>query len=236
MASREGRRDASCRISPHRFTLVQVWNNLFGVPALCVARVNETMPAAEYTLFSTSIGHCGVAWADGKLVATHLPEKDDEETCVRLARRAANATKGEPPLTVQRAIAAIATVLAGERVDLSFIECDFSTVDRFNMQVYEVARTIPAGETLTYGDIAMRLGDKKRAQAVGRALGQNPFPIIVPCHRVIGANGRLTGFSANGGIETKLRLLSIEGATIGEAPTLFENLPLAVNAVRRTEY
>ena len=91
---------------------------------------------------------------------------------------------------------------------------------------------IPAGETLSYGDIAIRLGDKRLAQAVGRALGQNPFPIIVPCHRVLGANGRLTGFSANGGIETKLRLLTIEGAKIGGVPTLFEELPLSLKAAR----
>ena len=113
-------------------------------------------------------------------------------------------------------------MLSGERVDLSFVRCDFSTLNSFKLRTYEVTRTIPVGETLTYGDIALRLGDKRLAQAVGKALGQNPFPIIVPCHRVLGANGHLTGFSANGGIDTKLRLLSIEGAAIGDAPTLLK--------------
>ncbi len=190
------------------------------------------MSAVDFTLFATSIGRCGVAWADEKIVATHLPEKSDDETCRRLARRAPDAAQGDPTPAVQRAIDAITALLAGERVDLSFIQCDFSTLEPFNIRTYEVTRTIPVGETLTYGDIAMRLGDKRLAQAVGRALGRNPFPIIVPCHRVLGANGRLTGFSANGGIETKLRLLSIEGAAIGDAPTLFESLPLSVKTAR----
>ncbi len=190
------------------------------------------MSAVAFRLFVTSIGRCGVAWANEKIVATHLPEKSDDETCLRLAKRALNAAQGDPPPAVERAIDAIAALLSGERVDLSFVRCDFSTLDSFKLRTYEVTRTIPVGETLTYGDIALRLGDKRLAQAVGKALGQNPFPIIVPCHRVLGANGHLTGFSANGGIDTKLRLLSIEGAAIGDAPTLFESLPLSVKTAR----
>ena len=106
----------------------------------------------------------------------------------------------------------------------------------FQQEVWNYLLAIPFGRTISYLELARRTGDSKATRAVASANGRNNIAIIVPCHRVIGANGRLTGFSANGGIETKLRLLSIEGATIGEAPTLFENLPLAVNAVRRTEY
>ena len=88
----------------------------------------------------------------------------------------------------------------------------------FNRRVYAVTRTVPPGETTSYGEVAARIGEPGAAQAVGRALGQNPFPIVVPCHRVVAADGRLTGFSAPGGIDTKRRMLEIEGAT---APALF---------------
>jgi methylated-DNA-[protein]-cysteine S-methyltransferase len=131
----------------------------------------------------------------------------------RLARRA-GAAAGEPPPAIQRAIASITALLDGLRTDLTFIACDFSNVEPFATRVYIAARAIPAGETLTYGALALRLGDKLLAQRIGQALGRNPFPIIVPCHRVIGANGRLIGFSANGGVETKLRMLAIEGARV----------------------
>jgi methylated-DNA-[protein]-cysteine S-methyltransferase len=92
-------------------------------------------------------------------------------------------------------------------------------VPEFHRRVYDVARAIPPGETLSYGEVAARLGEPAAAQAVGRALGRNPFPIVVPCHRVVAANGALHGFSAPGGIETKRRMLAIEGAL---APALFD--------------
>ncbi|MEM1437333.1 MAG: MGMT family protein [Pseudomonadota bacterium] len=104
---------------------------------------------------------------------------------------------------------------------------DFSTVDSFAAAVYGVTRAIPPGTTRTYGSIAAELGNRQLAQQVGRALGRNPLPIIVPCHRVIGASGKLTGFSAFGGVDTKLRLLSIEGAPIGAQPGLFDEFPVA---------
>ncbi len=93
-----------------------------------------------------------------------------------------------------------------------------------------MARQIPPGETLTYGEVAARIGEPGAARAVGTALGQNPFPIVVPCHRVLAANGRTGGFSARGGVATKMRMLSIERARTGSAPTLFDalgGLPLA---------
>ncbi len=93
-------------------------------------------------------------------------------------------------------------LLEGAKTDLTGIDCDFSQVEPFAVQVYTATRAIPAGETRTYGEIALQLGDKQLAEKVGRALGRNPLPIIVPCHRVIGANGKLTGFSAYGGVDT----------------------------------
>jgi methylated-DNA-[protein]-cysteine S-methyltransferase len=183
---------------------------------------------AQFSLFPTPLGACGIAWSGETVVATHLPEKSDVATAARLAARTSGAVKGEPPPAIQRAIASIVALLAGERTDLTFIACDFSKIGPFATQVYTATRAIPPGATLTYGAIAEQLGDKLLAQKVGQALGRNPFPIIVPCHRVMGANGRLTGFSANGGVETKLRMLAIEGARLGEASGLFGELPLAV--------
>jgi methylated-DNA-[protein]-cysteine S-methyltransferase len=107
--------------------------------------------------------------------------------------------------------------LLGEKADLSGAPLDLARVPAFNARVYEIARQIPAGETLTYGEIAVKLGDKLLARDVGAALGQNPWPIIVPCHRVTAAGGKLGGFSARGGAMTKLKLLEIEGAGMAGA-------------------
>ena len=104
-------------------------------------------------------------------------------------------------------------LLEGAKTDLTHIVCDFSRVDPFAARVYAAARAIPAGETLTYGAIALQLGDKQLAQKVGRALARNPLPIIVPCHRVVGSDGSLTGFG--GGIETKAALLRLEKENCG---------------------
>lgn len=114
----------------------------------------------------------------------------------------------------------IVALLTGQPVDLSTAPLDMDGLGDLDREVYEAARTIPPGRTASYGDIATRLGDPTLARAVGQALGRNPFAIVVPCHRVVGADGRLTGFSANGGIATKERMLVIEGAR-PEAPTLF---------------
>jgi methylated-DNA-[protein]-cysteine S-methyltransferase len=116
-----------------------------------------------------------------------------------------------PPLDVQRALDGIVALLLGEASDLSAVALDLDRVPPFHRRVYEVARTIPPGATLSYGEIALRLGAPGSARAVGQALGRNPFAIVVPCHRVLAAGGKVGGFSANGGIATKLRLLSIEG-------------------------
>lgn len=186
------------------------------------------MDQAAFALFPTAIGRCGIAWRGDTVVATHLPEPDEALAADRLARRAGGARAAEPPAAIARAIAAVTALLDEGRADLDFIRLDTARLPAFEAAVYARTRAIPPGETLTYGAIAAALGDKRQAQAVGQALGRNPFPIIVPCHRVMGANGRLTGFSAEGGVSTKLKMLAIEGARIGEAPGLFGALPLAV--------
>ena len=118
------------------------------------------------------------------------------------------------------AIEDIVALLAGHARDLSEFGLDLEGLADFDRRVYEVARTIAPGETMSYGAIAARLGDPGAARGVGQALGRNPFAIVVPCHRVVTADGRLGGFSADGGTATKRRMLAIEGAAAAP-PTLF---------------
>jgi methylated-DNA-[protein]-cysteine S-methyltransferase len=183
------------------------------------------MTGQGYTLFDTAIGRCAIAWTGVGIAALQLPEASEAATAARLRRRHPGFAKAEPPPAVARAMAAIAALLEGKKSDLSGIALDMAPVPDFNRQVYEIARRIPPGRTRTYGEIATELGDRALARDVGQALGQNPFAIIVPCHRVLGANGKVGGFSANGGVETKIRMLTIEGAELGSKPTLFDSLP-----------
>jgi methylated-DNA-[protein]-cysteine S-methyltransferase len=175
-----------------------------------------------FALFDTPIGRCGIAWGESRVVGVQLPERHELKTRARLLERCPGVQEAPPPPEVQRAIDAIAALLRGEASDLSTVALDMERVEEFDRRVYEIARTIPAGATLSYGEIAARLGDRGLAREVGQALGRNPFPIIVPCHRVLAAGGKAGGFSANGGITTKLRLLTIENARTSDAPTLFE--------------
>mgnify|MGYP001948565613 CR=1 FL=1 len=185
------------------------------------------MDMVQFTLFPTAIGDCCIAWRGDVVVAASLPEGTPAATAARVVKRT-GARRAKPPPAIDRAIKSIIALLEGEKTDLSFVACDPGEVGAFAEKVYAVTCAIPAGETLTYGDVALRLGNKLFAQRVGQALGRNPIPIIVPCHRVVGANGKLTGFSAPGGIETKLKMLEIEGAQPSGSPTLFGDLPLAV--------
>jgi len=134
-----------------------------------------------------------------------------------------------PTPDVRHAIDGIAALLRGEKRDLRDVVIDDSEIPPFNKRVYAIARTIPPGRTMTYGEIAERLGDPLLARDVGQAMGENPTAIVMPCHRVVAAGGKTGGFSANGGVMTKLQLLNIEGAQPG-GPTLFDSLPLAARA------
>jgi methylated-DNA-[protein]-cysteine S-methyltransferase len=149
-----------------------------------------------------------------------LPERSDAALRARLLRRHPDAHEATPADAVAQAIAGIMALVGGERRDLSDVALDLTGVPEFNRRVYSVARTIRPGATLTYGAIAAQLGEPD-ARRIGEAMGQNPCPIIVPCHRVVAAGGRTGGFSAPGGAATKRRLLAIEGAGDDE-PTLFD--------------
>lgn len=172
------------------------------------------MTETRYALFDTPLGTCAIAWGARGVVRTFLPESSADAVRARLLRRVPEASEAAPPDDVRRAIAEITRLFAGEPVDLTWVRLDDEAVPELHRRVYAEARAIPPGSTLTYGDIARRLGDVALARKVGEALGRNPFPIVVPCHRVLAAGGRTGGFSARGGTETKMQLLRIEGAVL----------------------
>ncbi|HEX6807303.1 MAG TPA: methylated-DNA--[protein]-cysteine S-methyltransferase [Gemmatimonadaceae bacterium] len=161
-------------------------------------------------LFATAIGECAIAWNDAAITGVQLPERTPRATRARMEKRFPGARELAPPPQVGAAIDEMIALLAGERRDLSAIALDMRGVASFNQRVYEMARTIAPGATITYGELAAKLGDPGAARDVGKALGENPFPIVVPCHRVLAAGGRTGGFSGGAGIATKLRMLAIE--------------------------
>jgi methylated-DNA-[protein]-cysteine S-methyltransferase len=180
------------------------------------------MTALGFTLFDTAIGRCAIAWSARGVAGAQLPDSSEEKTRARMRRRFPGAQETAPPADVLRAIDEMAALLGGERRDLSAIALDMDGIGPFERSVYEVARAIPAGSVMTYGEIARRVGDPLAAREVGQALGRNPFPIVVPCHRVIGAGDKTGGFSAPGGTRTKRRMLAIEGSPAAGTGDLFE--------------
>jgi methylated-DNA-[protein]-cysteine S-methyltransferase len=192
------------------------------------------MPAAttnkppRFVLFETAIGRCALLWRGGLVVGAALPEASDDAMRAHIERRHPGAAEAEPPPYIAEAIALIRRLLSGEKVDLSAIPVDLEGASAMERNVWAAAGRIPPGEVRTYGEIAREIGAPGAAQAVGAALGRNPVPIIVPCHRVLASGGRGGGFSAPGGTATKFRILEIEGARRPEDAGLFEHLPLAV--------
>ncbi len=178
------------------------------------------MSVQGFALFDTPIGTCAVAWTTRGIAGLQLPEASPAATCARVKRRWPGAVEASSvPAGVQRTLDRVKALLAGEAVELADIPLDLEAVREFNRRVYEVARTIPPGQTMTYGAIARCLGVSHQSREVGQALGRNPVAIIIPCHRVLGADGRMGGFSANGGVSTKRRILEIEGAPeVGAGP------------------
>jgi O-6-methylguanine DNA methyltransferase len=185
--------------------------------------MREFAEARGFALFETAIGICGIAWGNHGVVGIQLPETGHAQTHRRLLQRFPDARELPPPAAIQRTMDGIVALLRGDASDLTSVELDMEQVPPFNRRVYEVARTIPPGSRLTYGEIAARLGERHLAREVGQALGQNPFAIVVPCHRVVAAGGKTGGFSASGGIRTKLRMLAIEGAPAAGTLPLFDN-------------
>lgn len=180
------------------------------------------MRVLGFCLFDTAIGACGIAWTADALAAVQLPEADADGTRARLLRYTGDAPEGAPPPFVQAAIVRVQALLQGGRDDLADLPLEMAEVPEFHRRVYEITRAIPPGEVLTYGEVARKLGEPGASRAVGQALGKNPFAPVIPCHRVLAAGGRSGGFSAEGGADTKLRMLEIEKARFGGEPGLFD--------------
>ena len=175
-----------------------------------------------FCVFVTAIGPCGMAWRDGLIAGVQLPEGDEARTRLRMQRRFPEAAEAPPPPEVATIVQRLRRSLEGQPDPMLDVPLDLSGIAPFQQRVYEVTRAIAPGRTLTYGEVATAIGEPGAARAVGQALGHNPFAPIVPCHRVLAARSGAGGFSAEGGILTKLRMLETEQARFGTEPGLFD--------------
>jgi methylated-DNA-[protein]-cysteine S-methyltransferase len=163
------------------------------------------MPTMRMTTFETALGRCAVRWSDSGITRVLLPSR-------RVLGGPAILRAEDLPPFIRTAVEGMTTVLAGRSADLRDIPLDERGLDEFRRAVYAATREIEPGTTHSYGQVARAIGRPDAARDVGAALARNPFPIIVPCHRVVAANGALTGFSAPGGLATKRKMLELEGA------------------------
>ena len=186
--------------------------------------VGGVMAGRGYTIFDTMIGRCGIAWGDSGVIGVQLPEAREIETRRRLFRLYPEARELRPPLNIEIAIEGIVALLRGEAADLSEVMLDMTGIPAFNARVYAFTRTIPRGETRSYGEVASGLRASGAVHSVTQAIARNPFMIVVPCHRVLEAGGYADRISPNGGTISKRRLLSIEGANMSFSKTLFDVL------------
>jgi methylated-DNA-[protein]-cysteine S-methyltransferase len=180
------------------------------------------MTLHNFAIFDTAIGSCGIVWGARGIKGVQLPMGSESKTRSRILQRYGEIAEAPPSADVQHAIEGIVELLEGKPNDLTDVLLDLEDVPQFHRGVYDIARAIPPGKTITYGDIAKRLGGVELSRDVGQALGRNPCPIVVPCHRVLAAGGKPGGFSANGGVVTKLKMLQIEGAVVNHTPSLFD--------------
>jgi methylated-DNA-[protein]-cysteine S-methyltransferase len=173
----------------------------------------------RYSVFETAGGFCGIAWNDVGITRFQLPTRSAEATERLLLRRLAGAKSGEPTPMVADAIAAVRRYFAGEETDFCRFELDLGDQLPFFQQIYAAARRIGWGRTTTYGTLARELGaGPEAARDVGQAMAQNPVALIIPCHRVLAAGGKVGGFSAPGGSAAKRRMLKLEGVDVEPAP------------------
>ena len=182
------------------------------------------MAGRWYSIFDTGLGRCGIAWGDLGILGVQLPEAREIETRRRLFQLYPDARELRAPENVAIVIEAIATLLRGGEADLSDVALDMTGVPAFNQRVYQVARSIPRGETRTYGEVASALRATGAVYSVAQAISRNPFMIIVPCHRVLEEGRYADKISPNGGAISKRRLLSLEGTRTTSSKTLFDVL------------
>jgi O-6-methylguanine DNA methyltransferase len=184
------------------------------------------MAKHRYEVFKTAAGFCGVAWSEAGITRFQLPTSTEKETERLLLRRLDGAERDTPPGEVADVIQAVKRYFAGEPTDFSGIRLDLHEQDAFFRQVYDLARRVGWGSTTTYGTLARMLGaGPEAAREVGQAMAKNPVALIIPCHRVLAAGGKLGGFSAPGGSETKMRMLELEGVRLGSREPAQQALP-----------
>jgi O-6-methylguanine DNA methyltransferase len=175
----------------------------------------------SYCLFDTPMGVCGIAWKDSErtggqpvVISLQLPEATEQLTEERIAGMADDNRVSPPPSYIAEIVEKIRRHLSGESQDFRDISIGYDGLGSFSQQVYQVCRDIPAGSTMSYGELAAAINRPGAARAVGHALGRNPVPLLIPCHRVLTAMGKAGGFSAYGGVKTKARILALEGVII----------------------
>jgi methylated-DNA-[protein]-cysteine S-methyltransferase len=170
----------------------------------------------HYHVFETAMGFCAIAWSDAGIVRFQLPTKSAEAAERLMRRRAFGAEPGAPPDGVADIVEAAKRYFDGEEADFSQVQLDLAGQDAFFAQIYDALRRVGWGSTTTYGALAKEVGaGRERARDVGEAMARNPAPLIIPCHRVLAAGGKIGGFSAPGGSKTKARMLELEGVRVG---------------------
>jgi len=180
-----------------------------------------------YFVFETDNGFCAIAWNDAGITRFQLPTRNVESTERNLLRRLPSAQPGTPPAAVMEAIAAAKRYFQGEQVDFSDLQLDLQGQDDFFKRIYAAARRVAWGHTTTYGALAQELGaGPEAARDVGQAMARNPVPLIIPCHRVLAAGGKIGGFSAPGGSIAKAHMLELEGVRVGPPPSAQQSLEL----------
>jgi methylated-DNA-[protein]-cysteine S-methyltransferase len=176
-------------------------------------------------IFETAAGFCGIAWSEKGISGFRLPGDSAEATERHLRRRVPNAVPGTPPASVYKVIAAVKRYFAGEIIDFSDVPVDLDGQEAFFQQIYAELRQVGWGETTTYGTLAKALGaGPEAARDVGQAMAKNPVPLIIPCHRVLAAGGKVGGFSAPGGSVAKARMLQLEGVSLAPPPPVQQSL------------
>ena len=172
--------------------------------------------ALDYHIFQTAMGYCAIAWSDRGVVRFQLPVKSAEAADRLMRRRADGAEPGAPPEDVSAIVVAAKRYFDGEEMDFSQVRLDLGDAEAFPTRVYDALRRVGWGRTTTYGALAKEVGaSREAARDVGIAMARNPAPLIIPCHRVLAAGGKIGGFSAPGGSKTKIRMLELEGARVG---------------------
>jgi len=172
--------------------------------------------AQTYHIFETAGGYCGIAWNDIGITRFQLPAQSADATERNVLRRVPGADPGAPTPTISAVITAVRRYFDGEVIDFSDVALDLDSQDAFFRQIYHALRRVGWGHTTTYGSLAKELGaGPQAARDVGQAMAQNPVPLIIPCHRVLAAGGKVGGFSAPGGATSKVRILELEGVHVG---------------------